>query len=87
MNNRGNIYVGVLVFYIFLLLFFIFFGIVVFQIIIIGELNNIKSDMYLINRNVLIGLQRDVMGEDKNAVYSFSNGTFSIFDYIDYKLN
>jgi len=69
MSNKGSTYAGVLMFYVFLFIFLVFFGITVFQIIIIGELNNIKNDMYLINRNVLLSLQRDIMGEDKNAFY------------------
>ena len=69
MRNRGSVYAGVLMFYVFLALFLMFFSITLFQIIITGELNNIKNDMYLINRNVLMSLQRDVMGEDKNAIY------------------
>jgi len=69
MSNKGSIYAGILVFYIFLLLFFIFFAVAVFQITIIGQFHNIKNDMYLINRNVLMALQRDIMGEDKNGFY------------------
>jgi len=70
MSNRGSSYLGILMFYLFFLLFLVFLGITVFQIVIIGELNNIKNDMYLINRNVLLSLQRDVMGEDNNAFYA-----------------
>lgn len=69
MNNRGSIYAVTLVFFVFLMLFLTFFGITAFQIIITGQLNNIKNDMFLINRNVLMALQRDVMGEDKNSIY------------------
>jgi len=69
MRNKGNIYIGALIFYVFLFLFFMFFGIAIFQITITSELHNIKSDMYLINRNVLLALQRDIMGEDKNSFY------------------
>jgi len=69
MNNKGSVYAGVLMFFIFFILFLVFFGITIFQIIITGELTNIKNDLYLINRNVLMSLQRDVMGEDKYAFY------------------
>ena len=69
MSNKGSVYAGILLFYIFFFIFFIFFGITVFQIIITAELSTIKNDMYLINRNVLLSLQRDVMGEDMCAFY------------------
>jgi len=69
MRNKGSIYSGILLFYVFLLIFLMFFGIAVFQIIITGELTGIKNDMYLINRNVLMSLERDVMGEDQNSFY------------------
>ncbi|MBQ8043053.1 MAG: hypothetical protein IJ272_02750, partial [Clostridia bacterium] len=69
MSNKGSVYVGILLFYVFLFMFFMFFCIAVFQTIITGELNNIKNDMYLINRNVLMSLNRDTMGEDQNAFY------------------
>ncbi len=69
MKNKGSIYAGILIFYILLFIFFVLFGTAVFQIVITAELHNIKNDMYLINRNVLMSLQRDVMGEDSNAFY------------------
>ena len=65
MSNKGSTYLGILLFYVFLFIFFMFFGITVFQTIITGELNNIKNDMYLINRNVLMSLNHEFMGEDK----------------------
>lgn len=69
MNNRGSIYAGLLIFYVIVFIFLMFFGITVYKTIIIGELHSIKNDLYLINRNVLLALQRDLMGEDINAFY------------------
>lgn len=69
MNNKGSIYAGLLIFFIVVFVFLIFFGTVTFQTIIIGEMHNIKNDLYLINRNVLLALQRDIMGEDESAFY------------------
>lgn len=70
MNNRGSIYMGLIVFYLLFFIFLMFFAIVVFQIITMGELHNIKNDMFLINRNALFALQRDIMGEDVNAFHN-----------------
>ena len=69
MKFRGSAYAGILIFYAFLVIFLMFFGIVVFHTVITGELNTIKNDMYLINRNVLMALNREAMGEDKNSFY------------------
>ena len=69
MSNKGSAYAGILVFYVFLFIFFMFFGITVFQIVITGEMSSIKNDMYLINRNVLLSLERELMGEDINSFY------------------
>ena len=54
MSNKGSIYAGLLMFYVFLFIFLMFFGITVFQIIITAELSTIKNDMYLINKNTLV---------------------------------
>ncbi len=69
MNNRGSVYGGVLMFYSIMFIFFILFGVTAFQSIFISEMHNIKNDLYLINRNVLLALQRDIMGEDVYAFY------------------
>lgn len=69
MNNRGSIYAGLLIFYVILFAFLMFFGITAYKTIIMGEIHTIKNDLYLMNRNVLLALQRDVMGEDVNAFY------------------
>ena len=69
MRNKGSVYTGVLIFYVSIFVFLMFFGITAYKSIIISELHTIKNDLYLINRNVLLALQRDVMGEDINAFY------------------
>lgn len=69
MKNKGSIYAGLLIFYVVMFLFFTIFGVAVFETIITGEFHTIKNDLFLINRNVLLEMQRDVMGEDKNAFY------------------
>ena len=69
MNNRGSIYGGILIFYAVLFVIFMMFGITMFQTVFISEVHNIKNDLYMINRNVLLALQRDIMGEDKYAFY------------------
>ena len=68
-NNKGNISFCVILFGMLVLVFLIFFGTALFEIITIGEFHEIKNDLYLINRNVLMALSRDVMGEDINAFY------------------
>lgn len=68
-NNRGNISFAVILFGVIVLLFLIFLGTALFEIITIGEFHEIKNDLYLINRNVLMALSRDIMGEDINAFY------------------
>lgn len=69
MSNKGNIYAGVLILYAVMFMLFTFFGVAVFETVITGEFHTIKNDLFLINRNVLVELQRDIMGEDKNAFY------------------
>lgn len=69
MKNKGNIYLGLLIFYVIIFVFFMFFGVVAYKTIITGQLHTIKNDLYLINRNVLLALQRDFMGEDVNDFY------------------
>ena len=69
MNNKGSIYAGILIFYIVMFVFLMFLGITVYHIIITGELHTIKNDLYLINRNVLLALDRKQMGEDINNFY------------------
>ena len=69
MSNKGSIYAGILMFYIVMFIFLIFLGVTVYHIIITGELHTIKNDLYLINRNVLLALDREKMGEDINTFY------------------
>jgi len=68
-NNKGNISFGVILFGVIVLMFLIFFGTALFEIATTGEFHEIKNDLYLINRNVLMALSRDVMGEDINGFY------------------
>ena len=63
MNNRGSVFGGVLMFYAIMFIFLILFGVTAFQSIFISEIHNIKNDLYLVNRNVLLALQRDIMGK------------------------
>lgn len=69
MNNKGSVYAGLLIFFVILVIFLLFFGVTAYKTIIMGELHTIKNDLYMINRNVLLALQRDVMGEDINSFY------------------
>ena len=69
MNNRGNIIAGLVLFWLVILLFLTFFGTALFEILITGELHEITNDLYLINRNVLMALSHDLMGEDINSFY------------------
>ena len=68
-NNRGNVSFVIVLFGVIILLFLIFFGTALFEIITIGELHEIKNDLYLINRNVLMALSHYTMGEDVNQFY------------------
>lgn len=68
-NNKGNVSFCVILFGTTVLLFLILFGTALFEIITIGEFHEIKNDLYLINRNVLMALSRDLMGADINAFY------------------
>jgi len=67
--NKGNIYAALLISMVIIFVFLMFFGMIAYKTIILGELHTIKNDLYLINRNVLQSLQRDVMGEDINEFY------------------
>ena len=69
MSSRGSIYAGILIFYIVMFIFLTFLGITIYHIIITSELHTIKNDLYLINRNVLLVLNREKMGEDINGFY------------------
>ena len=69
MSNKGSIYAGILIFYIVMFIFLMFLGITIYHIVITGELHTIKNDLYLINRNVLLALDREQMGEDINSFY------------------
>lgn len=59
--------VGVMVF---LLLIFIFlFFIIISKSMVNMVLHEIRSDLYLINRNAIFAIQKDLMGEDISCLY------------------
>lgn len=68
-NERGSIIfpVGVMVFLIliFMFLFFIVISKSTFNMV----LHEIRSDLYLINRNSIFAIQKDLMGEDISCFY------------------
>jgi len=68
-KNKGSISAILILFSGFIMLFMLFFGVALFEIVITGELHEIKNDLYLINRNVLMALNHEVMGEDINSFY------------------
>lgn len=69
MSNKGSVLLEGMMFFVIIFIFTVFFGITAYKIIITGQLHTIKNDLYLINRNVLLSLQRDSMGEDVNMFY------------------
>lgn len=69
MSNKGSIYAGILIFYIVMFIFLMLLGITAYHIVITGEIHSIKNDLYLINRNVLLALDREQMGEDIDNFY------------------
>ena len=69
MKNNGNIIAGLILFWLVILLFLTFFGVSLFEIVITGELHEITNDLYIINRNVLMALSHNLMGEDINSFY------------------
>lgn len=68
-KNKGNIAFSILLFWSMILIFLTFLGVGLFQIVITGELHEIKNDLYLINRNVLMAIRHDLMAEDINSFY------------------
>lgn len=68
-KGRGSVAASLILFMIIVLIFLVFLGVALFQIVITGQLHEIKNDIYLINRNVLLSLQHDLMGEDINSFY------------------
>lgn len=68
-RNKGSISAILILFSGFIILFMVFFGVTLFEVVITGELHEIKNDLYLINRNVLMALNHSVMGEDIKSFY------------------
>lgn len=68
-RNKGSISAILILFSGFIILFMVFFGVTLFEIVVTGELHEIKNDLYLINRNVLMALNHSLMGEDTNSFY------------------
>lgn len=67
-DNKGSVLASSLMLFCGIVIILVFFGIALFQQITVGVFHDIKNDLYMINRNVLLSLQRDLMGED---VYDF----------------
>lgn len=68
-KNRGSISAILILFSGFIILFIVFFGVALFEIVVTGELHEIKNDLYIVNRNVLMALNHSYMGEDVNSFY------------------
>ena len=68
-NNKGSMLAASLMLFGGIVIILFFTGISLFQQINIGIFHDIKNDLYMINRNVLLSLQRDLMGEDRYDFY------------------
>ena len=67
-NGSITFSVGIMVFL--LLIFMVLFFIIVSKSTMNMVLHEIRSDLYLINRNAIFAIQKDLMGEDINYLYN-----------------
>lgn len=68
-NERGSITFPVGVMFFLMLIFMFLFFIVVSKSTMNMVLHEIRSDLYLINRNAIFAIQKDLMGEDLSYLY------------------
>ena len=68
-TNKGSILAASLMLFGGIAMLLVFAGIGIFEQITTGVFHNIKNDLYMINRNVLFSLQRDMLGEDEYDFY------------------
>lgn len=68
-NEKGSIIFPVGLMFFLLLIFMILFFIVVSKSTMNMVLHEIRSDLYLINRNAIFAIQKNLMGEDISCLY------------------
>ena len=52
-----------------LLIVFVFVASLLFQHVVIGVFHDVKNNLYMVNQNVLLALNREEMAIDKNSFY------------------
>lgn len=66
---RGSICAYLMAFIGILTVIIVFVGFLVFQYIAVGVFHDVKNNLYMVNRNVLLALNREQMGEDQNSFF------------------
>lgn len=69
MRNRGSILAHMMMLVGVLLIIFVFVSVLLFQHVVIGVFHDAKNNLYMVNRNVLLALNREEMGVDRNGFY------------------
>jgi len=68
-KNRGSILAHMMLLVGVLLIIFVFVATLLFQHVVIGVFHDVKNNLYMVNKNVLLALNREEMGVDKNKFY------------------
>lgn len=68
-NNKGSVVLSCLMLFCGVAVIIMFTAVAAYQQMIVGVMHNIKNDLYMVNRNVLLALERDSMGEDNYGFY------------------
>lgn len=69
LKEEGNITFSVSIFVTLLLVIMVLFAIIISKSTVNLLLHEARSDLYLINRNAIFAIQRDLMGEDISSLY------------------
>ena len=67
-DNKGSVLASSVMLFGGIVLILTILGIALFEQITTGVFHEIKNDLYMINRNVLLSIKREYMGED---IYDF----------------
>lgn len=68
-KNRGSILAHLMMLMGVLLIIFVFVVTLLFQHVVIDVFHDVKNNLYMVNKNVLLALNREEMAMDKNSFY------------------
>lgn len=68
-NERGNILAHLMMLIGVLFVILLFVAILLFQHVMISVFHDVKNNLYMVNRNVLLALNREEMGVDQSGFY------------------